>query len=390
MWKTHEGNAKIGRWPSLNFSIFVLSYYNTMKKCGDDHTAGTLVSLYAGAGGMDIGFSQAGFVPIWSNEIDRNAHATYQKWFPDHLATLGDITTQLLPIGEKVDLVIGGPPCQGFSVAGKMNPNDPRSRHVWNFLDVVTQLNPRGFVMENVKALAENQKWQPLMGALRQRYLAMGFQTKLIVLNAAHFGVPQARERMFLIGLREGGFEPPKPTTLHQPLTVRQALSELPQYGKPGNHQCCTAKVTLAKQPILRKSPYAGMLFNGQGRPINLDGPALTLPASMGGNRTPIIDQRSLDEGSEPWIASYHRALSEGQSFDATVPDYLRRLTVEEAAILQTFPKEMAFCGMQSSKFRQIGNAVPPTLAYHVALAVRAALEGSKKAIDQPLTAIAG
>lgn len=340
---------------------------------------------------MDIGFSQAGFVPIWSNEIDRNAHATYQKWFPDHEATLGDVTQQTLPIGERVDLVIGGPPCQGFSVAGKMNPNDPRSKHVWNFLDVVANMQPRGFVMENVKALAENQKWQPLMGALRQRYLAMGYTTKLIVLNAAHFGVPQARERMFLIGLREGQFEPPQPTTLLQPVSVRQALSALPRWGSQGNHQRCTAKVTLAKQPILRKSPYAGMLFNGQGRPINLDGPALTLPASMGGNRTPIIDQMSLVGGTAPWIEGYHRALSEGNPVEMAVPDFLRRLTVEEAAILQTFPKEMEFCGMQSSRFRQIGNAVPPTLAYHVAVAVRAALAGNRTPIiDQTLAAIAG
>ena len=116
----------------------------------------------------------------------------------------------------------------------------------------------------------------------------------------------------------------------------------------------------------MRKSPYAGMLFNGQGRPLNPARPAITLPASMGGNRTPIIDEEAL-AGSDSWVVTYHGRLSRGEAPADEAPSRLRRLTVEEAAALQTFPPGYRFDGKQSAQYRQIGNAVPPRLAYHVA-----------------------
>ena len=112
------------------------------------------------------------------------------------------------------------------------------------------------------------------------------------------------------------------------------------------------------------------MLFNGQGRPINLDGAAPTLPASMGGNRTPIIDQCSLETGKPAWVEEYHAHLMAGGQPVDTVPSRLRRLSVDEAAALQTFPRDMPWYGSQSAIYRQIGNAVPPKLAYHVAVAL--------------------
>ena len=128
------------------------------------------------------------------------------------------------------------------------------------------------------------------------------------------------------------------------------------------------------------------MLFNGQGRPLNLDAPAPTLPASMGGNRTPIIDQEQLDSGADPWVVGYHHRLWDEQRKPLRrVPARLRRLTVEEAAAIQTFPIGMRWQGTLSQQFRQIGNAVPPTLAYHVAAAIRLALE-QNGAVDETVT----
>ncbi|MCJ8289998.1 MAG: DNA cytosine methyltransferase [Crocinitomicaceae bacterium] len=335
---------------------------------------GKVVSLYSGAGGMDIGFHMAGYDIIWSNDIDSNAVKTYKSIFPNHKATVGNLIDQKLPEVDDVDLVIGGPPCQGFSVAGKMDPDDPRSKHVWNFLGVVGELSPRGFVMENVKSLAINTRWKELLQNLRDEAKKMGYQTELFVLNASHYGVPQARERMFLIGTKEGKVVEPTKTTEFSPRTVRDVLSDLPDFGKQGNDSICTAIITPAKNPILRKSPYAGMLFNGQGRPLNIDAPALTLPASMGGNRTPIIDQNDFHDNKESWIIKYHTGLLNGGKSKSKAPKHLRRITVEEAAIIQTFPKEMEFLGSQTSRYRQIGNAVPPLLAYHVANSVADAL----------------
>jgi DNA (cytosine-5)-methyltransferase 1 len=149
----------------------------------------------------------------------------------------------------------------------------------------------------------------------------------------------------------------------------------LPALGEVGNDGVCTAIITAAKIPVLRRSPFAGMLFNGQGRPLNLEAPALTLPASMGGNRTPIIDQQTLEDGSEPWVVGYHRRLWAGEAPVTKVPARLRRISVQEAMALQTFPRAWTLSGSQSVQYRQIGNAAPTRLGYHVARSLLTALQ---------------
>jgi DNA (cytosine-5)-methyltransferase 1 len=332
------------------------------------------VSVYSGAGGLDLGFVQAGFESVWANDMDPYACATFERNLGHHSA-VGDVRSLEIPGKGEVDLVIGGPPCQGFSVAGHMDPDDPRSQHVLYFLAIVNHIQPRAFVMENVKALAVNRRWAPVRASLQADAELLGYRTTLLLLNASHYGVPQARERMFLVGIRDGGEVIPEPTTAGQPPTVGETLRALPAYGTPGNDKLCTAIITPAARPVLRRSPYAGMLFNGKGRCLNLDAPASTLPASMGGNRTPVIDQEQLENGGPAWIESYHAHLWDGGEPIDAIPPRLRRLTVQEAAALQTFPADWEFDGPQSAQFRQIGNAVPPELARHVALAVRRALD---------------
>ena len=337
------------------------------------------VSLYTGCGGLDLGFSDAGFQTIWANDIDPFALETYRnevlrRGHPLPEIFCGDISKAVLPPRGSADVVIGGPPCQGFSVAGKMDPNDLRSRQVWEFFRVVEELDPAAFVMENVKALATNSRWAGTIEALEAKGEKLGYNCKVMLLNAADYGVPQMRERMFLVGTKEGTM--PRPLSAMERNTVRDALGSLPAYGQPGNDSICKAKVTAAKTPVMRKSPCAGMLFNGQGRPLDLDAPALTLPASMGGNRTPIIDQLALESGDEPWISEYHAYLAADGEPISVVPSRLRRLTVEEAACLQGFPEGMAFSGSQCTKFRQIGNSVPPALGAAVANELKKVLQG--------------
>ncbi|MGY1551592.1 DNA cytosine methyltransferase [Microbacterium sp. A588] len=347
------------------------------------------VSLYSGAGGLDLGFARAGFTPVFANDIDPFAVQTHNKlsevrdpeWreaarrFEGHVAVCGDVRVAAANLQEGMaDIVIGGPPCQGFSVAGRMDPNDPRSRHVFDFLGLVAKVKPRAFVMENVASLARNRRWADIIATLKDM-ATLDYKVELVVLNASHWGVPQARERMFLVGVPHDGpdFALPAPPTLDAPITVRDALASLPRAGEPGNDSICTARITLAKSPVLRRSPYAGMLFNGQGRPMGLDRPAPTLPASMGGNRTPIVDEADLYDQQEPWIVDYHRHLFvEGKSPLPDLPSEarMRRITVEEAATIQSFPRDVPWQGAQSARYRQIGNAVPPLLAYHVASAV--------------------
>lgn len=327
----------------------------------------TFVSLYSGAGGLDQGFIEAGAVPLWANDCDADAVETYRRNIGDHIVC-GDVQTAGHGLSAlRPDLIIGGPPCQGFSVAGRMRPDDPRSKHVWTFLEIVRKHMPTAFVMENVKNLAVNARWASLIADLELFAEEAGYETRLHILNASHYGVPQARERMFLVGIRGGPPRLPVPTS-EEPVTVREALSNLPAFGSPGNDSICSARVTPARRPVLRRSPFAGMLFNGQGRPLNFDAPAPTLPASMGGNRTPIIDQLELEGESEKnWVIGYHRRLWEGRGPNVRIPKRMRRLTLEEAAAIQTFPLSWEFAGAQSAKYRQIGNAVPPRLAQAVA-----------------------
>jgi DNA (cytosine-5)-methyltransferase 1 len=327
----------------------------------------TAISLYSGAGGLDLGFTMAGFEVLWANDADPFAVQTYNANVGEH-AVCGDILRVLTP-DVSPDVVIGGPPCQGFSVIGRMRSDDPRSRHVFHFLGVVEQLQPRAFVMENVKALGANPRWEPLRSELRKQAERLGYQTNLMVLNAAHHGVAQARERMFFVGVAGAGRPPvPAPTTLDRPPSVREALALLPRFGEPGNDTMTGARVVPTREPVMRPTAHRGsLLFNGSGRPLHLDRPAKTLPASMGGNATPIIDQDELDHGAEPWVVGYHRHLANGGKPLSIAPDRLRRLTVEECAVLQGFPLGFKFRGPRVAQYRQVGNAVPPRLAYAVA-----------------------
>ncbi len=339
----------------------------------------TVISLYSGAGGMDLGFQQAGFELLWANDFDAAAVQTYRHNIGEH-AECGDVLEVQVP-DARPDVVIGGPPCQGFSVIGRMREDDPRSRHVFRFLDVVEELEPQAFVMENVKALGAGSRWAPLREQLLERAEALGYATRLVVLNAADYGVPQARERMFLMGSRVGAApETPQPTTRDRPLTVRDALALLPAFGSPGNDSATRARVVPAPVPIMRPTAHTGsLLFNGSGRPLHLDRPAKTIPASMGGNATPIIDQEELDRGAEPWVVEYHRHLQRGGAPATSAPSRLRRITVEEAAVLQGFPVGFEFCGRRVAQYRQVGNAVPPPLAKAVAGSVLAALSRARQ-----------
>lgn len=341
------------------------------------------ISLFSGAGGMDVGFKEAGFNVVAANEIDKYACETFRANHPKTKLLEGDIDIcgEELYTYRDVDVVFGGPPCQGFSVAGKMDPEDPRSKLIFSFCDVVERVKPKAFVMENVKALGVLSKFEAVRTALISRFQRIGYTVTLHILNSKDFGVPQSRERVFFIGVREGitpVFEKSFRKYKKIAPTLRDVLIPLGKPGTERNDRICNAKVTLATKPILRKSPYAGMLFNGQGRPLNPDGWASTLPASMGGNRTPIIDDTHLYQGKTSWVEEYHRHLITGGKPQGMhdAPSYLRRLTINEAAILQTFPENYVWCGPSSKVYSQIGNAVPCGLAKVVACCVKDAIVG--------------
>ncbi len=261
-----------------------------------------------------------------------------------------------------------------------MDPTDIRSQQVFRFMDVVEKIQPKAFVLENVKALGELDKWEAVRQKLFSRAHELGFSfTQLIVLNATDFGVPQKRERMFFVGIREAGaldqvnglekYLAPYRTTAPKSGEIIKTLGKA---GSLTNSRICRARITLATKPVMRKSPYAGMLFNGAGRPINPNDFSNTLPASMGGNKTPIVDEDQIFHGKPSWIEEYHAKLLNGyEPVFAEAPARLRRLTIDEALRIQTFPDDYHFVGRTNSIYTQIGNAVPCKLAFAVGSATR-------------------
>jgi DNA (cytosine-5)-methyltransferase 1 len=332
---------------------------------------------------MDVGFEKSGFKIVFANELD---HDAVQTWKANRgntgVMVEGNLTENLTLLKKygSADVLFGGPPCQGFSVAGKMNPNDPRSRLIWSFLEAVEIVKPKVFVMENVKALGGLAKWESVRTRFLSHSKALGYNCFFKICNAADYGVPQNRERVVFVGVKEGtvenqqNFEAALADKTQKPSVVREVFNTLGSYGSEDNEKTCTANVSLAKHPVLRKSPYAGMLVNGAGRPMDMEGVSQTLPASMGGNKTPIVDQAVLDNPqSRNWFEEYHEALVRGDVSpqDTKVPNRVRRLTLTEAAALQTFPRGYVFCGKKTQQYKQIGNAVACDFAYVVAEALK-------------------
>lgn len=353
-----------------------------------DQDGFTAVSLFSGAGGMDVGFEKAGFNVIFANDIDPNACATYRANHPGdiHEGSLTGIDVRQLVSNPDVDLVFGGPPCQGFSVAGKMDPEDERSKLIHTFFDTVDQLLPRAFVCENVKALAVLNKWAPVRESILIQ-ARKNYHVAMVVLNAVDFGVPQIRERVFIIGIRHDVLDSTDAdlqalierqlASYHQkPVSVGDIVRSLGRAGSKTNSRVCAAKITFARSPVMRATAYAGMIFNGAGRPLPAKKWATTLPASMGGNRTPIVDEAEIFDSKPSFVEAYHAGLVKGKKpSTGNVPKSLRRLTIDECLAIQTFPRDYKLHGSRSAQYRQIGNAVPPKLAYAVAEVVSSILK---------------
>ena len=339
------------------------------------------VSLYSGAGGLDIGFERAGFEIVFANEMNADAAATWKANRPSDNAVMcvGDIANQTQSLAQlrNIGVVFGGPPCQGFSVAGKMDKGDERNAQVDCFLDVVDRVKPCVFLMENVEALATHQKWESVRMRMLQRADEMQYDTEIALCNASRYGVPEKRSRMLFVGVKRNtgkasAFREEMLKYTSEPKTLRETLLKVGAFGTPANPDTCTARVVLAKKPVKRSSAYSGMLVNGAGRPLKLDSTAPTLTASMGGNSTPIIDQRALNNsGLRNWFECLYERIGEKGYPQIEVPSYVRRLTLKEAAAIQTFPDNYVFKGSICSQYRQIGNAVPCLMAEAAARAIR-------------------
>jgi DNA (cytosine-5)-methyltransferase 1 len=324
------------------------------------------VDLFAGAGGLSIGVASAGFSISHAVELDQDASLTFARTHPGSQVVRGDISEQSFRhLRGAIALVAGGPPCQPWSSGGlRRGEDDPRNGFP-QFLRVVEEVDPEAVLMENVAGLASGVRYAYLR-AFVLRLEGLGFHVTWGLLNGVEFGLPQKRVRLFVLATRRNPVHLPAPTHGPGRRYPYQSAGAILEYAPTGDPN--VAIVTYARNPDLRPDPYDGHLFNGGGRPIHLGRPAPTLLASMGGNKTPWVDTFEI-------VPGYHRYLRGGGAPRTGVVQGARRITVREAAALQGFPSSVQFCGMRSSQYRQVGNAVPPPLAAAVARQLAAALQ---------------
>lgn len=323
--------------------------------------------VFAGAGGLSLGLAAAGLPVAVAADSSEDALETYRSHHPATKIIEGDIAAQRFTRYKgDVAIVAGGPPCQPWSSGGKQLGQADGRDGLKHFLRIVDEIRPQAFVMENVPGLAAPgnlEHLKALIGALR----ALGYRTDCQILDATAYGVPQRRRRLFVVGIIDGReFTWPTATTgPGTPHPVPAAGEVISRDFAVGEHN--PSKVTYAKKPVVRPSAFAGLLFNGGGRPLNLTAPAPTVLASSGWNRTPWVDTANI-------LPEYHAHLRAGGSPRTGVVPGARRLTVAEAALLQTFPRSLQFAGSRRSQYVQIGNAVPPDLAAVVSRALAQAL----------------
>jgi DNA (cytosine-5)-methyltransferase 1 len=324
------------------------------------------LDIFSGAGGLSLGLAAAGFSIIAACERNEDAQETFAGHHP-HTEFLGGDAEKVdfRRFRGQVELVAGGPPCQPWSIGGKRLGAEDERDGLPTFARAVAEIRPLAFLMENVAGLASEPR-RGHLDNLVEALAGLGYQVWWEVLDAPRYGVPQRRRRLFVVGTRKGSFEglgaDDRTCSRHEP-TAGDVLSIHTVVGDPN-----PSPVTYARNPVLRPSPYAGLLFNGGGRPINLSAPAPTVLASMGWNRTPWIDTEGI-------LVDYHRHLLDGGAPRSGRVLGARRITIEEAALLQTFRCGIAFKGTRSSQFWQIGNAVPPNLAEAVGRPLRAVFD---------------
>ncbi len=343
-----------------------------------------VVDLFSGAGGLTEGFRSAGFSPLVAVEFDKWAAQTYAENFGEHVMACPIEDVQVARSGEvltwrgfgidgdaheietpEIDVLVGGPPCQGFSPLGRMNDwdyRDPRNALWKHYVRILEIVKPKIFVIENVPELLKSAEFLALMRRLKSK--ALGYDVAYDVLNASHYGVPQARRRAIVIGSRIGSSQLP-PATLER-LTVRDAIGDLPI--EPSG-----VDLHIGRNP----------------RPMSIDRYKAVLP---GGNRfdlmrnrwdltpecwrkktsgsTDVFGRMKWDEPG-PTIRTEFFKPEKGRYLH---PEAHRPITIREAARLQTFPDSFVFVGSNVQVAQQIGNAVPTVLARKIAEQVKALL----------------
>ena len=317
----------------------------------------TYIDLFSGSGGFSLGFDNKGFQNIFSIDIEPSFCETYKYNFPNHtliekdICQLSDEEIKNLKEVEDVDVVIGGPPCQGFSIAGNIGRkfiDDPRNKLFKEFVRVVKVVKPKFFVMENVARLYNHNKGETRKEIIDD-FEKLGYNVECKILNSADYSVPQIRKRVIFIGSRfNQKIEFPKKTT-EKYLTVKEAIHNYPPLST-GEESIVPNHVAMShSNQMLEKMSYI----------------------SDGGNREEIPIKIRPKSGD---VRKYIRYKSDEPSVCVTGDmrkifhyEQNRALTVRELAKLQSYPDDFIFKGTKISQQQQVGNSVPPKMAEAIA-----------------------
>lgn len=310
-----------------------------------------LADVFAGAGGLSLGFSWAGATPVWGGEASPAAAATYAEAFPAAEVVNAWLTGDEVP---RVDVLVGGPPCQPYSTAGREQGACDVRDGFGVFLRALELAQPRALCIEEVPQLVTRHAEH--FARILDRLQRADYRVAYKVLNAADYGVPQRRQRVFIVGFRQNVrplFRWPEP---QPPVTIAEALGDLgtlPWFG-PGP--------TRHSRPVPLDEPLHGARILDLGR-----GGTQVRSKTLGYKLQRPDDQSDTVTVSAEVKGSEHALRI---AVGSNSGNFQRRLATLEIAALQTFPPDYPWQGTEREVAAQIGNAVPPMLAYHVATSV--------------------
>lgn len=319
-----------------------------------------VVSLFSGCGGLDLGFERAGFDVIWANEYDPSIHATYRRNHPQTDLNTLDIRELKEQDVPDCDGIIGGPPCQSWSLGGKcLGIEDERGKLVFDYIRIVKAKKPKFFVMENVPGMVSSKHikaFNNFLDLLRDA----GYIIKYELLNAVDFKIPQDRLRVIVVGMRNDlDVEFLFPDKVDSPpVTLFQAIGDIKGTPIPYNKE----NVCLEKACIPNHDYYTGPYdrkFMARNRVRTWEEQSFTIQAQA--KNEPLHPQ------APPmiYVSSNQRDFVKGKE------SLYRRLSVRECARIQSFPDNFIFYyDKVEDGYKMVGNAVPPRLAYHIALSI--------------------
>ena len=308
----------------------------------------TAVSLFCGAGGLDMGFEQAGIHTIWANDFNQDACDTHKLW-SNATVVCGDIAKIDITQIPQADVMLGGFPCQGFSLSGPRKLDDSRNSLYRHYVNIVKQKQPLVFVGENVKGLLSMGNGE-IIDAIIAAFADCGYDVFYELVNAKNYGVPQDRERVIITGFKK---EFNVTDFQLQPFDgtypkLQEAIGWMPA---PHQDDICHEAYSSRYMSRNRKRGWNEVSF--------------TIPAMAKQVTLHPSSPDMIKLGTDLWM------FGEGDT---------RRLSWQEAAAIQTFPEGMQFCGNLTSKYKQIGNAVPVKLAHHVAESIIPILDSHTQA----------